>query len=174
MEFSFETVYDRKAMTAMAWALRKTVRKKSSRRSHVFGWIVLVLSVLLALPLGAEEPVLDLRSAITWLVVLTLLAVLVWEDAINGWVAQKRMVPGTGKSVSTFSNEGYRSVTDLGETIWHYDKILAIAETPVYFVFLFSKNHAQVYDKRTLSGGTVEGFRGFIQEKTGRSIQTVC
>ncbi len=174
MEYSFETVYDRKAMTAMARALRKTVRKKSSCRSHVFGWIVLVLSVLLALPLGAEEPVLDLRSAITWLVVLVLLAVLIWEDAINGWAAQKRMVPGTGKSVGVFSEENYHSVTDLGETTWHYDKTLAVAETPVYFVFLFSKNHAQFYDKRTLSGGTAEGFRGFIREKTGKSIQTVC
>lgn len=136
MEFSFETVYDRKAMTAKARVLRKTVRKKSSRRSHVFGWIVLVL-----------------------------LAVLIWGDAINGWVAQKRMVPGTGKSVSVFSEENYHSVTDLGETTWHYDKILAVAETPVYFVFLFSKNHAQVYDKRTLSGGTEEEFRSFIREK---------
>lgn len=173
MEFTFETAYDQKAMTAMARALRKTIRKKSSRRSHVFGGIIVVISVLLALPLGAEEPVLDFRSAITWLVALALLAVLIWEDAINGRFAKKHLLPGMGKSVSVFSEEGYHSVTDLGETAWHYDKISAIAETPAYFVFLFGKNHAQVYDKRTISGGTVEAFRSFIEEKTGKMIQTV-
>lgn len=36
-EFTFETTYNQKAMTTMARALRKTVRKKHSRRSHIFG-----------------------------------------------------------------------------------------------------------------------------------------
>lgn len=40
MEFTFETIYDQKAMKAMANALRKTVRKKRSRRSHIWGLIV--------------------------------------------------------------------------------------------------------------------------------------
>ena len=49
MEFSFETVYDQKAVTAMAHGLRKTIRKKHSRRSHVFGWFVVALTLLLTL-----------------------------------------------------------------------------------------------------------------------------
>ena len=48
-----------------------------------------------------------------------------------------------------------------------------MAETKDYFVFLFSKNHAQVYDKRTLTGGTAEEFRAFMQEKTGKAIEIV-
>lgn len=39
MEFTFDTVYDQRAVTAMAHGLRKTIRKKHSRRSHIFaGW----------------------------------------------------------------------------------------------------------------------------------------
>ena len=34
--FTFETAYNQKAMTTMARALRKTVRKKHSRRSRIF------------------------------------------------------------------------------------------------------------------------------------------
>ena len=37
-------------------------------------------------------------------------------------------------------------------------------------MFLFSKNHAQVYDKRKLTGGTPEEFRSFLQEKTRKTI----
>ena len=48
MEFVFETSYDQKGLTAMARGLRKTLRKKKSRRSHVFGWAVVVLGLLLS------------------------------------------------------------------------------------------------------------------------------
>ena len=45
-EFTFETDYDISALSAMARALRKTVRKKQSRRSRIFGWTVAVLGIL--------------------------------------------------------------------------------------------------------------------------------
>ena len=46
MQFVVVTVYDQKAVSAMAKALRKTLREKQSRRSHVLGWLIVVLSVL--------------------------------------------------------------------------------------------------------------------------------
>ena len=49
MEFTTATDYDMKTLTAMAKALRKTVRKKKSRRAHIFGWIVVLLGTLLLL-----------------------------------------------------------------------------------------------------------------------------
>ena len=49
MEFTFETNYNQKSLTAMARVLRKTIRKKRSKRSHIFGWIIVVLSTLLTL-----------------------------------------------------------------------------------------------------------------------------
>ena len=50
MEFTTTTDYDMKTLTAMARALRKTVRKKRSRRTHIFGWIVVLLGTFLLLP----------------------------------------------------------------------------------------------------------------------------
>ena len=66
MEFIFDTVYDQKAVTAMAHGLRKTIRKKHSRRSHVFGWLVIGLVLLLTLPLDGETLVIEGRTIITW------------------------------------------------------------------------------------------------------------
>ena len=169
MEFVFETDYDRKAMTAMAKGLRKTVRKKRSRRSHIFGWIVIALGLLLSWP--SEE--VKASDVVTWIAIAVMLGALVFEDRLNGYFARKKMLPGTSHAKAIFTEDGYRSETQMGNTEWKYENITAMAETKDYFVFLFSKNHAQVYDKRTLTGGTADEFRAFMQEKTEKAIEIV-
>lgn len=169
MVFTFETSYDRKALTAMARGLRKTVRRKHSRRSHVFGWVIILLAIFLAFFSGPF----DFRSAATLIAALIMAAVLCFEDRLNGCIAGKRMLPGTQRSTSHFFEESYFSETEAGKTEFYYGNITALAETDVYFIFIFSNNHAQVYDKRTLSGGTFDAFRTFIQDKTGETVKPI-
>ena len=172
-EFTFETTYNQKAMTTMARALRKTVRKKHSRRSHIFGWIITVLAVLLVLPIGEREVVFNFRTVITWAVIVIIVATLLFEDWINGYIARKRMLPGTAFALCTFGEDDYVSETKAGKTEWKYENIETIAETKDYFVFLFWKNHAQVYDKSSLQGGSIEAFRTFLMQKTEKEIWSV-
>ena len=68
MEFKCETVYNQEATTIMAKAIRKTARKKKSRRSHIFAVIVIILAFLLTLPLGDKEFVINFRTIITWII----------------------------------------------------------------------------------------------------------
>lgn len=173
MELTFETTYNQKAMTTMARALRKTVRKKHSRRSHIFGWIITVLAVLLVLPIGEREVVFNFRTVITWAVIVIIVATLLFEDWINGYIARKRMLPGTAFALCTFGEDDYVSETKAGKTEWKYENIETIAETKDYFVFLFGKNHAQVYDKNSLQGGSIEEFRTFLVKKTEKEIWSV-
>ena len=173
MEFKFETAYNQEAITIMAKALRKTARKKRSRRSHVFGIMVILLALLLTLPLGDKEFVLDFRTIVTWLVAAVLFFTLIFEDRINGYVARKRMLPGLDKATVTFKEEGYHSETELGSSDFKYSTIMMLAETADYFVFVFSQNHAQVYDKKSITGGTVGAFREFIKNATGKDMQNI-
>lgn len=173
MEFVFETEYGQKATATMARALRKTLRRKHSRRSHIFGWTVVGLGVLRVLPIGDKAFTLDFKTIITCLVILALFSVLTFEDSLNGNIARRRMLKGTEKSKATFRDIGYYSETEMGNTEWSYDKIGALAETKDYFVFIFSPSHAQVYDKKHLTGGTAEEFRDFIQGKTDKEIITL-
>ena len=170
MEFRFVTEYNQKALTTMAKALRKTVRKKKNRRSRIFGWVVVVLALLLMFFAGDEGFRLDLRTVVTGIVVLIMIAALIWEDQMNGYFARKRMLPGTDKAEAVFGEEEYTSETAAGRTQWKYEKIDVFAEDEAYFIFVFGVNHAQVYDKRSLSGGTEELFRSFIEEKTGKTV----
>jgi len=173
MNITFQTIYDQKALRTMARALRKTVRKKHSRRSHIFGWIVAVLGLVLSLLPGEDGFAVTGKSVLTWLVVAVIVTALIWEDQINGYFAGKRALPGTKQTTSTFDEEGYTSVNTAGETRWSYANIQAVAETEAYFVFILNVNHAQVYQKGNMTGGTAEEFRAFMEEKLGKSVEQI-
>ena len=166
MEFTFVTDYDLSGLTAMARGLRKTVRKRHSRRTRIFGAIVLLLGMLLSWP----GETIDFRNVLTWAVLAIMVLVMMFEDRLNAFVSRKRMIPGTEHARSVFTEENFRSETDVVTTEWKYDKVSAMAETKEYFVFLYGKNHAQIHDKRTLTGGTVEQFRTFLEEKIGKTL----
>ena len=163
--FSFETDYDMNTFISMARALRKTVRKKHSKRSHIFGVGVVVLGMASVFLWGPK--------VLTIAAIAVIILVLLFEDRLNAWVAMKRMLSGMEKAKSDFYEDRYVSATDIGTTEWHFDKIKAIVEDQDYFIFLFSESHTQAYDKRKMNGGTEGDFRAFIEEKTGIKVQRI-
>ena len=170
MKFTNETNYDQKTMTALAHALRKTLRAKRNKRTHIVGWIVVALSALLLWGKGFQV---NAQTVFTVLVVLIMTATLLWEDHINGYIARKRLLKGLDKSVTTFDEEGYETVTAVGKTQWTYEVIGQIVELKDCFVFVFDKSHGQVYLKSGFTEGTVEEFRGFIEGKTKKNIRKI-
>ena len=173
MEFTFDTVYDQKAVTAMARGLRKTIRKKHSRRSHLFGWLVIALILLLTLPRGGKPLVIEGRTILTWAAGLLIVVTLLFEDGINAWFARRRMLAGTDRASATFTEDSYCTESAAGKTEWYYENIRYIAEDKDSFIFVFDKRHAQVYAKRGMTGGGVEEFRGFLTQKTRKEIQNI-
>lgn len=169
MEFRFETAYTPVSLTAMARAIRKTVRKKHSKRSHIFG----VLTAMLGLSFVFSASEWNFQLSVTLLLVVVILSAMLFEDRLNGYIAFKRMPPGMDHSVTCFREDGYHSQTALGNSDFPYSTIRVIAEDANYFVFIFSASHAQIYNKQTLSGGSCKDFADFIQAKTGLEIQAV-
>lgn len=172
MEYIFETNYDKQTLKNMARIVRKTVRKKHSRRVHILGWAVVVFGILMLLPLRGGNTVIDFRKIMTGLAVAVIAVTLLFEDLLNGYFAEKRMLPGTKKSITKFTEDGYTSEVKAGTTEWKYENIELIAETDGYFAFIFGKNHAQLFDKSHIVGN-VDEFRLFIKEKTGKQIQQI-
>lgn len=169
MEFHFTTVYDRACMTAMAKALRKTVRRKRSKRTRLFGCLLIFVVLLLWLPIFAGWRSADFGDIVS-LIVIIVMAVVLWkEDSLNALIAQKRMLPTSQRAEASFTDSGYRNVTDAAVTEWSYENIplAAICDVGDYVVFALNKTFAQAYDKRTLTGGSIEDFYRFIEQKTG-------
>lgn len=172
MEFIFETIYDQKGISVMAEALRKTIRRKRSKRSRIWAVIIIIFALIISFP-QKEEFVLKSNTIITWIVVAIMIVVLLFEDKINGYIARKRIITGMNKSITTFKEESYISETNIGKTEFYYDNIKIIAETNEYFIFIFDQSHAQIYDKNGLKSGTLEEFKSFIERKTETKIEKI-
>lgn len=173
MGIQFETDYNMETLTAMAKGLRKTVRRKRSSRVHIFAAVVLVLGILTILATVAGGEPLGASGVVTLLALLVVILATVFEDRLNAWFARKRLLPGTEHAAATFEEDGYVSATGVTESRFSYAQIVAVAETARYFVFALSSHHTQAYDKRTIRGGSVEDFRAFIAEKTGKLVEKI-
>lgn len=167
MQFTFETNYNQKTLSVMAKCIRKVARKAKSKRRHLFGWIVVALALFLSFVNG--------KKILTWMVAAIIVITLFFEDYINGYFAKKRLLKGTEKAASVFDTaaDTFTSETAVGKSEFTYDRIMHIAETDDYFVFIFSENHAQIYDKKSCTGGSIEEFKRFLSEKTGKPVVTV-
>jgi len=170
MRFVIQTTYDFKAMTAMARTLRKTIRKKSSARTHIFGTIIVIIAVLLLIssgwPFGFSE----------WITLISALAIVIvtaTEDQLNCWLAQRKVLPGSETGETVFSEEGYITTTTAAETHWKHEQVKAVYEAKDYFVFFLSDRHGQVYDKSGFKEGTIDEFRRFLSEKTGKPVEYI-
>ena len=169
MEFTCHTTYDQKALTAMARAVRKTVRVKTSRRIHLYAWIIIGL-LLVSLWLSWENV---WQTVLSGVVIAALLLVGWKEDALNGYFAKRKALPGTEAADTTFYPDCYLVKTGAAESKWLYDKILALAQTGDYLVFVMGKDHALAMEKATLAGGSMSEFCRFLEEQSGRRIQNI-
>lgn len=169
MNFVFNTVYDIDALTVMARAVRKTTHNKHSKRSHKFGWAIIVIAILFI----AASVITDkfgANTVFTGVAAAVMLVALIWEDRLNALIASRRVMKGAEKGVVTFYDENYVSETEIGTTEFKYNVIEAIAQKGDYIVFVFSRRHAQVYDLRAMANGTPKDFCRFIEEKTDKKI----
>ncbi|MGI5962570.1 MAG: YcxB family protein [Lawsonibacter sp.] len=169
MEFTCRTIYSSKALTAMARALRKTTRAQVARRIRFFSWLVVaVCSLSIYISWGHTWRVVG-NSA-----VVLLLLLLNWkEDALNGYFAKRKAMPGMESSYMVFSPDDFQVQISGAVTRWEYSRVLALAETEQYIVLAVGKNHAIALEKRGLEGGSIERFRHFLQEKTGKPVQDI-
>ena len=171
--FRIESVYDHACLYAMTKAMRKTVRRKRSRISNIVAWILIVIVVLQWLPIIFGNRWASVSDWVS-LIVIVIMAFVVWrEDHLNARISEKRMIPTQKQAVTTFNEEGYVCVTESATTEWNFSTghIAAICDVGDYLVFVLNKTYVQGYDKRTLSGGSIEDFYRFLEEKTGITVK---
>lgn len=169
-EYVVETRVDRRAMTALARAARKTLRRRRSRRVHTFGLLVTVFLLMVAVGgrLAGEE-----RWWLNLLLALLMMAVTQSEDIINGLIGLRQVPGGSREVTAAFDGTRYIHRTQTAETRWSYDRVQTVCETGEYFVFLLDDHHGQIYAKSGFTRGTPMAFREFITRKTGKPVQNI-
>ena len=173
MTFEIHSDITNRSMTVAARAMRKVLRRKRSILWAVFGWSVFLFNALLLIPFDGEPFTLDASTVISLLVEVMLLSVLLFQDRFNGMIACKNTLAGTKEYHVAFGEDSYTVVAAVTTSTFRYELIDALAESQDYIIFLMKKRYAQPLDKRTLTGGTVEEFKRFLEEKTGKTFRRV-
>ena len=173
MTFEIYSDITNRSMTIASRAMRKVLQRKSSILWAIFGWSVFFINALLLIPFDGETFTLDASTVISLLVEVMLLSVLLFQDRFNGMIARKNALAGTKEYHVAFGEDSYSVVTAATTSTFRYELIDALAESQDYIIFLMKKRYAQPLDKRTLTGGTVEEFKRFLEEKTGKTFRRV-
>ena len=173
MTFEIYSDITNRSMTIASRAMRKVLQRKSSILWAIFGWSVFLFNALLLIPFNGEPFTLDASTVISLLVEVMLLSVLLFQDRFNGMIARKNTLAGTKDYHVVFGEESYTVVTAATTSMFRYELIDALAESQDYMILLMKKRYAQPLDKRTLTGGTVEEFKRFLEEKTGKTFRRV-
>ena len=173
MTFEIHSNITNRSMTVVARAMRKVLRRKRNIIWAIFGWSVFLFSALLLIPFDGEPFLLDVRTVTSLLVEVMLLSALLFQDRLNGMIACKNTLAGTKEYYVVFGEESYTVVTEVATSTFRYELIDAMAESQDYMILLMKKRYAQPLDKRTLTGGTVEECKRFLEEKTGKTFRRV-
>ena len=173
MTFEIYSDITNRSMTIASRAMRKVLQRKSSILWAIFGWSVFFINALLLIPFDGEPFALDVRTVSSLLVEVMLLSVLLLQDRFNGMIACKNTLAGTKDYHIVFGEESYTVIAEVTTSTFHYELIDALAESQDYIILLMKKRYAQPLDKRTLTGGTVEEFKRFLEEKTGKTFRRV-
>lgn len=173
--FTIQTTCNQKALTVMARALRKTLRKRHSILTRIFTSVLIAVFILIVASyflIGeAGEKIFTLACYIVTIVLLAL--IIFMEDNLNGWIAGKQALPNAREVQTIFEADSYTNVTAAVKSVFTYKQIKVICETKEYIVFFLSKKHGQVFDKKGFQSGDLHSFRTFIIDKTGKNFQYI-
>ena len=145
MTFEIHSDITNRSMTVAARAMRKVLRRKRNIIWAIFGWSVFLFNALLLIPFDGEPFALDVRTVTSLLVEVMLLSVLLFQDRFNGMIARKNTLAGTKEYHVAFGEDSYTVVTAATTSTFRYELI----------------------------DGTVEEFKRFLKEKTGKMFRRV-
>ena len=166
--YEIETAYDRKAMKALARAVRKTVRKRWDIISKIIGSVALVMAVFVtALYLIFDDLGFDFDNIIILIAGIFILACMIWQDDFNAWIGKARTYQAGATAKQIFQDDKYIIITPGVTGEWEYHTIQWFCETRDYFMFILDKNHGQIMDKSGFQQGAPDDFREFIEKKAG-------
>ena len=167
MEFTFTMHYDRKAMTAMARAMRVGLQAEQDKKSKFVGWAFAIAACVILLTSGKA----GWTQIIGGFAVALLMLYLLFADHVNGTLALFRLPEKMRNGQWLFREDGYFSNCEDGESDFSYESIFAIVEAPGYIFLVFHNGQAQILDVTTIQGGTLPQFRTLLRRKTSLTIQ---
>jgi hypothetical protein len=171
VKFSFKTQYDFKTFIRISRAARKTVRKQSSLILNLCSIMAGVALVIKYFP--KEDMEISLSTVMIWITFGLLIIALLFQDVIEASFFKRATKPEDMTVSTEFGEEGYIIRSQGGDVNCKYSDIEALVEIDEGFVLCLGNNVYKMLSKENLTGGTADDFKTFIENKTGKSVQSV-
>lgn len=174
--FENHTNYDKSAIQAMTWVFSTKVRRKQYllRKGWHLGFGILGTLCGLTLLLIFESLDFGERLVAVMALVVCGFALIkgLFLQRIMAWSTLRALhqATGDGERRFVFSEDSFLGIQSGTETVWRYETIQDVYETEGYFLLRFDKLTSSIIDKEGFTQGTAEGFRRFIQGKTGKPV----
>ncbi len=165
-QFTFETEYNMEALTAFVKVTKKTVQKNI--QLMVLGFEILVIAMQFFVYIMTKD-----KHYLYTILIFLILFFIFQTDKFSAKITKRRMISGAERNVTVFEEDNYSTTTSMDKNVAKYECLMLLTETKDYFVFFISKYQGYIYDKSNLTGGTLEEFRAFITEKTGKEIKYI-
>jgi len=174
--FENHTAYDKAAIQAMTWVFSKKVQRKQYllRKCYhlgfgIFGTLCGLLLLLIFDSLDFGERLIAVMALVVCgfalIKGLFLRRFMAWST-LRGL----RQATSDGERRFVFSEDSFLGIQSGMETAYQYGTVQDVYETEGYFLLRFDKLTSSIIDKEGFTVGTAEGFRRFIEEKTGKPI----
>ncbi len=174
--FENHTKYDKAAIQAMTWVFSTKVQRKRyllRKGWHLGFGIIGTLCSLLLLMIFDTLDFGERLFAVMALVVCGFALVkglFLQRIMARSTLRALRQAAGDGERRFVFPEDSFLGVQSGMETAYQYETIQDVYETEGYFLLRFDKLTSSIIDKKGFTVGTAEGFRRFIEEKTGKPV----
>lgn len=174
VRFQAKMTYGKEALMALQRAAGRTTRRKYVRLRRGFDFVVG--------PLMLGDGILMLWTkdygVLTWLMLLlgaVFLAFGIFYYDLSVYRAFKAMPKGEREleRMVSFTDTKAQCIAGPGETKFEYGAFQSLCRWGNYLVLFVSDRQALLLDEKALTLGTPEELQRFLEEKTGKKVETI-
>lgn len=173
MKFSARMKYEKADYEAFTRMSGKVLNRWKNIGTRIMLLIIAVFFIVLAATLALQE----MNGGMMLCILCIIAAVCFFAISIllyrcQAWLLRHRQ-GDMGEINYTFREKGFHMESALGESDYNYKFLRLVLESDEYFFLMLSESSALVLPKRSMVVGTARGLKEFLEEKTGKPIQTV-
>ena len=97
--------------------------------------VMAAIMLLLVLANGSAALEMTFWNVLNWIIIAALILSVIFDDAVNAYLSQRRKVVGREKTAVVFSHDKYQLITAKRSSSWYYTRIAALAEDRDFFIY---------------------------------------
>lgn len=169
MEFINETIYNKKNLDLLTQVAGYTVKQRQTMRNRLICFLVgatgLILGITAPFQNGTITVLCQAYGIFFAFTGLFWFKVQCFPNYAAARIQEQRIMH--------FSDEGFSSLSAPNSTLFPYDQLICLVETPTTILLFIDAQNGLILEKSGFTQGDCTDFLHFIAKKTGLELQTM-